>query len=66
MNLGKLLDNAAFWENGIYADNFALSKQDSKVSIQSEWEIRNAPIAVDFKISKLRLLAACSKKRFTT
>ncbi len=38
-----------FGNRGIYADNFELSNNESAISIQSQSEVENAPLAVDFK-----------------
>jgi hypothetical protein len=51
-----------FGRTGIYADNFALSKQDSKVSIQSQSGNSNAPIAVDFKNFKIETISSMFEK----
>ncbi|MGO4819144.1 translocation/assembly module TamB domain-containing protein [Flavobacterium sp. W22_SRS_FP1] len=51
-----------FGNKGIYADNFELSKQDSKISVQSESESPNAPIAVDFKNFKIETISSMFEK----
>jgi hypothetical protein len=38
-----------FGKNGIYADDFKLSKEGSQISLQSQSRKRNAPLAIDFK-----------------
>jgi hypothetical protein len=51
-----------FGNKGFYADNFELSKQDSKISVQSESESPNAPIAVDFKNFKIETISSMFEK----
>ncbi|MFT5964545.1 MAG: hypothetical protein ACI9L6_001288 [Flavobacterium sp.] len=51
-----------FGSMGIYADNFALSKQNSKISIQSQSVNSNAPIAVDFKNFKIETITSMFEK----
>jgi hypothetical protein len=51
-----------FGKRGIYADKLELSKQDSKVSLQSESERPNAPIAVNFKNFKIETITSMFEK----
>jgi hypothetical protein len=51
-----------FGKKGIYADNFELSNQNSKISLQSQSESPNAPMAVDFKNFKIETISSMFEK----
>jgi hypothetical protein len=51
-----------FGNEGIYADNFKLSKQNSKISVQSASKSPNAPIAIDFKNFKIETISSLFEK----
>ena len=51
-----------FGKNGIYANQFELSKSGSSISIQSQSESPNAPLAVDFKDFKIETLTNILQK----
>lgn len=51
-----------FGKNGIYADNFELSKDGNSIKIQSQSEKRNAPIAVDFKDFDIKTITSMVEK----
>ena len=52
-----------FGKNGIYADNFELSKDGSSIRIQSESSNRNAPIAIDFKDFDIKTITSVVEKQ---
>ena len=51
-----------FGKNGIYADNFELSKEGSQISLQSQSQQRNAPLAIDFKDFDIKTLTSFVEK----
>jgi hypothetical protein len=51
-----------FGEKGIYTDNFELSKQDSKISLQSQSESMNAGMAIAFKNFKIETITSLFEK----
>lgn len=51
-----------FGKKGIYADNFELGRQDSKISLQSQSESPNAPMTVDFKNFKIETITSMFEK----
>ena len=52
----------SFGKRGIYIDQFILDKEGSNISIQSESEKRNAPIAVDFKNFEISTITSFIEK----
>lgn len=51
-----------FGEKGIYANNFELSKEQSSISIQSQSELANSPLAIDFKDFKIETISNIAVK----
>ncbi|MFV8353797.1 translocation/assembly module TamB domain-containing protein [Flavobacterium sp. XS2P14] len=51
-----------FGKNGIYADDFKLSKEDSQISLQSQSQQRNAPLAIDFKDFDIKTITSFVEK----
>ncbi|MGZ9736745.1 translocation/assembly module TamB domain-containing protein [Flavobacterium sp. GNP002] len=51
-----------FGKKGIYADNFELSKDGSKILIQSQSQDANAPIAIDFKDFDIKTITSIVEK----
>ena len=51
-----------FGKNGIYANNFELSKAGNSIKIQSESEKPNAPLAVDFKNFEIETITNIAQK----
>ncbi|WP_395077576.1 translocation/assembly module TamB domain-containing protein, partial [Flavobacterium sp.] len=51
-----------FGKNGIYANNFELSKSGNSIKIQSESEKPNAPLAIDFKDFEIETITNIAQK----
>ena len=51
-----------FGKNGIYANDFKLSKDSSSIVIQSQSEAPNAPLAIDFKDFKIETITSIIEK----
>lgn len=51
-----------FGKKGIYADNFELSKDGSKILIQSQSQGTNAPIAIDFTDFDIKTITSIVEK----
>ena len=51
-----------FGKNGIYANNFELSKSGNSIKIQSESEKPNAPLTVDFKNFEIETITNIAQK----
>ena len=51
-----------FGKNGIYANNFELSKSGNSIKIQSESTRPNAPLAVDFKNFEIETITNIAQK----
>ncbi|MFV8370718.1 translocation/assembly module TamB domain-containing protein [Flavobacterium sp. LB2R40] len=51
-----------FGKTGIYADTFELSKDGSKILIQSQSQQANAPIAIDFKDFDIKTITSIVEK----
>jgi hypothetical protein len=73
LDSSNLLLNYEFWKitqdnlirfgkKGIYADNFELSKEGSKISIQSQSQEANAPIAINFKDFDIKTITSIVEK----
>ncbi|TDE02720.1 translocation/assembly module TamB domain-containing protein [Flavobacterium sandaracinum] len=52
-----------FGGKGIFIDNFELSKEQSTISVQSESNIPNAPIAIDFKDFDINTITSFVEKK---
>ncbi|WP_035671544.1 translocation/assembly module TamB domain-containing protein [Flavobacterium sp. 83] len=51
-----------FGKKGIYANNFELSKDGSSIRIQSQSDVANAPIAIDFKDFDIKTITSIVEK----
>ena len=51
-----------FGKNGINADNFKLSKEGSQISLQSQSQQKNAPLAIDFKDFDIKTITSFVEK----
>ncbi|MFV8362380.1 translocation/assembly module TamB domain-containing protein [Flavobacterium sp. ZT3P35] len=51
-----------FGKNGIYADDFKLSKEGSQISLQSQSQQRNAPLAIDFTDFDIKTITSFVEK----
>lgn len=51
-----------FGKKGLYADNFELSNDGNSIKIQSQSEIANAPIAIDFKDFDIKTITSMVEK----
>ena len=51
-----------FGKKGIYADNFELSQQDSKIKLQSQSERLNSPMEVEFENFKIETITSMFEK----
>ena len=51
-----------FGKKGIYADDFQLSKNGNSIQIQSQSELPNAPIAIDFKDFDIKTITSMVEK----
>ncbi len=51
-----------FGDNGIYANNFLLSKQNQSIKIQSASEAANAPLSIDFNNFKIETITSMIEK----
>ena len=51
-----------FGKNGIYANNFELSKDGNSIKLQSQSESSNAPLAIDFKDFQIETLTNILQK----
>ncbi|TRX43017.1 translocation/assembly module TamB domain-containing protein [Flavobacterium restrictum] len=49
-------------QNGIYANAFQLSKGENSITVQSQSEVPNAPIAVDFKNFEIETITSMVEK----
>ena len=49
-------------KNGIYANNFELSKEGSKISIQSQSQQKNAPLTIEFKDFDIKTITSFVEK----
>jgi hypothetical protein len=54
-----------YGNKGINASNFELSKSGSSITIQSQNNQDNAPIAIDFKDFKIETVSSMVEKRST-
>ncbi|HEX8576881.1 MAG TPA: translocation/assembly module TamB domain-containing protein [Flavobacterium sp.] len=50
-------------KKGIYANNFALTKGQNSISLQSQSESANAPLSVDFKTFEIKTLTNIVQKK---
>lgn len=51
-----------FGKNGIYATDFKLSKEGSQISLQSQSQQKNAPLAIDFKDFDIKTITSFVEK----
>ena len=45
-----------FGDNGIYVSNFELNKDENNLKIQSQSEVKNAPLAIEFKNFEIKTI----------